>query len=79
MKHAVFAYNFREAQEHARASGLQQGQWIYADRRYKLEGLDPAQVITHQVEGWELNDGCRWGVGVLQREMRRVRRTNRRK
>lgn len=60
MKHAVFAYNYREAEQHARESGLDHGQWIFADRRYKLEGLDPAQIITHQVPGWEENENCRW-------------------
>lgn len=60
MKHAIFAYNYREAERHARESGLDHGKWIYADRRNKLEGLDPAQVITHQIDGWELNEGCFW-------------------
>lgn len=59
MKHLVFANSFAEAQDHAEDSGLDHGQWIYADRRNKLEGFHPQDVITHRVEGWELNDGCR--------------------
>lgn len=60
MKHFVFAYDFAEAQEHARESGLDHGQWVFADARNKLEGVHPANIITHQVDGWESNDGCRW-------------------
>jgi len=55
MKHVVFAGTFMEAQEHAEESGLEYGQWIYADRRNKIESIDPREIVTHKVGTWEYN------------------------
>lgn len=71
MKHFVFAYSFEEAQAHAYESGLEHGQWIFADARNKLEGLNPEHIITHQVEGWEQNDRCRWAWDYYKQQCTR--------
>lgn len=60
MKHLIFAGTIEEAQTHARESGLDHGQWAYADARNKVEGLRPENAVTHLVGSWEYNSDVVW-------------------
>ena len=56
MKHYVFAGTFKQADDHARESGLDHGQWIYADGRHKLQGIHPENMVVHRIGTWHMND-----------------------